>query len=82
MTILIININSSRSMKPVLQIQMQEAESKIEINIQEEYDEIKYISCLYTIKLESPPLESGKCHSSPVGKTTSLGVWLVLKAYK
>lgn len=42
MTILIININSSRSMKPVLQIQMQEAESKIEINIQEEYDDQIY----------------------------------------
>lgn len=64
-------------MKPVLQIQMQRVESKIEIDVQEDPDEIKHISCLHTIKLESPSLESSKCRSSPVCKAISLGVWLL-----
>lgn len=64
-------------MKPILQVQMQRVECKIKIDVQEDLDEIKYISCLQTIKLESPSLKSSKCRSSPVCKAVSLGVWLV-----
>lgn len=77
MAVLTINNNTSRPMKPFLQKQMQRVESKIEIDVQEDPDEIKYISCRHTIKLESPPLESSKCCSSPVCKAIRLGVWLV-----
>ncbi|KAM7337242.1 hypothetical protein ACRRTK_003361 [Alexandromys fortis] len=66
MAVLTINNNTSRPMKPFLQKQMQRVESKIEIDVQEDPDEIKYISCRHTIKLESPPLESSKCCSSPL----------------
>lgn len=48
-------------MEPTQQKQYQKIESKVEINIQGDFDETKYISWLHKIKLESPALENSMC---------------------